>query len=318
MSTLKKGQRLIFIGGAPRSGTTLVQNILDSHPAICGGPEFLHIRDILGLRKKLHRSIDREFIDLICSPDDVDRSIGSFIEDLLLPLADKNGCKFLSEKTPENVLVFPELISLFSESHFIHVVRDPRATISSLLQVQMRTKNKGEKPPKHVTNIHNAVRHTKECFSSGFLAAKIAPERVLTVVYEQLIADSKRETERICEFLELEWSSNMITPGKFEHLGEKAITAKSSVAWYNTQAYNRDPDTQSLEKWKTLLTPTQKALIATLFKDYADLNQIGYDFSIHDIFFLRRFLSVIYITFTRLLNQVSDRLASAKAIIQGH
>jgi len=318
MTTLKKGQRLIFVGGAPRSGTTLVQNILDSHPAICGGPEFLHIRDILALRNKLHGSIDRELIDLFCSPDDVDRYISSLIENLLLPLADKNECKFLSEKTPENALVFPELISLFSEARFIHVVRDPRATISSLLQVQKRPKSKVKKPPKHTVSVHAAIRYTKECLSSGFSGSKIAPERVLIVVYEQLITESERETKRICEFLGLEWSSNMVTPGKFKHLGEKAITVKSRLAWYDIQAYNRDPDTQSLEKWKTLLTPYQKALVATSFKDYTELNQLGYDLSIHDISFMSRFLGIICNNFTRLLNWLSHRLASAKAIIQGH
>ena len=44
------GSRFIFVGGAPRSGTTLVQNMLDSHPDILGGPEFIHIPDIINLR----------------------------------------------------------------------------------------------------------------------------------------------------------------------------------------------------------------------------------------------------------------------------
>ncbi|NIA09336.1 MAG: hypothetical protein GWP10_06315 [Nitrospiraceae bacterium] len=115
-----RGKRLIFVGGAPRSGTTLVQNMLDSHPDILGGPEFLHIPHIINLRKGLQHSIEREWIDLICSYDDVDKAICLLIECLLLPLADRHGCKFLSEKTPENVLVFSELISLFPGARFIY------------------------------------------------------------------------------------------------------------------------------------------------------------------------------------------------------
>lgn len=48
----QKGERLIFTGGAARSGTTLVQNILDSHPDIVGGPEFLHLEDLMAFKKK--------------------------------------------------------------------------------------------------------------------------------------------------------------------------------------------------------------------------------------------------------------------------
>ena len=65
MGELSRGKRFVFIGGSPRSGTTLVQNILDSHPVICGGPEFHHLPDIMNLRKALRDSIAKGWIDLI-------------------------------------------------------------------------------------------------------------------------------------------------------------------------------------------------------------------------------------------------------------
>lgn len=328
-TSLDKGQRLIFVGGAPRSGTTLVQNILDSHPDICGSPEFIHIPDIVDLKNKLQYSANCGYIDLICSSNDVDRSIRSLIEDLLLPLADKNGCKFLSEKTPENVLVFSEIIDLFPEARFIHVIRDPRATVSSLLEVGTRRRNKGLKPPKHTADIASAVRHTKECLTRGFSASKLAPESFLSVVYERLITEPEHETMKICEFLGIEWSSNMINPGKFTHPGEEAITAKSDETWYNSQTYNRNPDTRSLDKWKTSLTPTQRVAITTSFKDDQDLNQLGYcfsdsdmpfvkrflEFSIDNVSFIKHFFGVIYYTYTRLTSKVLYKIASTKVAV---
>lgn len=288
------------------------------------------IFDIVDLRNKLHYSINCEHIDLICSSNDVDRCTGVLIEDLLLPLADRNGCKFLSEKTPENILVFSELISLFPEARFIHVVRDPRATISSLLQIGVRRRNAGLKLPRHTADIQSAVRSTKECLIRGFSAAKIAPERVLSVIYEQLITEPKQETMKICEFLGIEWSSTMINPGKFKHLGEKAITVKSDEIWYDVQTYNRDPDIQSLDKWKTMLTPTQKVIVTMSFRDNEDLKQLGYDFSINDVSAMRhflgfsiddvsavrRFLGLIYYASTRLTNKVLHRIALTKGAMQ--
>ena len=184
------GARFIFVGGAARSGTTLVQNMLDSHPDICGAPEFHHIADIVQLRKKLYSSIDQELIDLVCSYDDVDSCICALIEGLLLPLAEKYGCRLLSEKTPNNVLIFPELINLFPEAHFIYVVRDPRAVIASMLQVGKRAKKVGWKTQDYTQSVFAAISYINQCLKAGFASYKIAPKRVLAVVYERLVSDS--------------------------------------------------------------------------------------------------------------------------------
>ena len=60
----------------------------------------------------------------------MDRLTARLIEDLLLPLADRHGAPYLSEKTPSNGLVFRELLELFPAARCIFVLRDPRATIA--------------------------------------------------------------------------------------------------------------------------------------------------------------------------------------------
>jgi len=275
--------RFIFVGGSPRSGTTLIQNMLDSHPDIIGGPEFIHIPDIIDLREKLHHSISIEWIDLICSYDDVDNCIRSLIENLLLPFADKYGGKLLSEKTPQNVLVFSELISLFPEARFIHVVRDPRAIVASMLQAGVRAKDKEIKTAEFTSNLNAAINYTKRSLKSGFDAYKIAPDKVVNVVYENLVTNPKSETIKICQFLKIQWSSQMLHSGRLKHLGEKAITSKSDEIWYDSKAYKRDPEVHHIDKWKTLLTSMQQATVAMSFKDNEDLTRLGYDFSINSL-----------------------------------
>jgi len=276
MADPNRGARFIFVGGAARSGTTLVQNMLDSHPDICGAPEFLHIPDIISLRKTLHHSIDRKFIDLICSYEDVDRQICSLIESFLYPLAEQYGCRFVSEKTPNNVLVFPDLISLFPGARFIHVVRDPRAIIASQLQVGKRAKQRGWNTQDFTHSISAAVDYVHQCFKTGFASSEIAPQRVIEVVYERLVANPEYETKRICEFLKVEWSSRMLRPGELKHPGEKAIT---NNVWYDTKSYNRDPEPNEIDKWKSQLSLMQKFMIVGNFSGNKDLLRLGVDLS---------------------------------------
>lgn len=289
MVDLNRGERFIFVGGAERSGTTLVQNMLDSHPDICGAPEFHHLPDIINLRKRLHASIERKFIDLICSYDDVDRYMCSLTETFLYPLADQHGCRFLSEKTPSNVLVFPDLINLFPAARFIHVVRDPRAIIASMLQVGKRAKQESWKAQEFTRSVCAAVAYVRQCQKTGFASFELAPDRVFEVVYERLVANPENETRRICEFLGVEWSNRMLHPKDVKHLGEKAVT---NDVWYDTKSFNRDPEPHEVDKWKNQLTYVQKVIITTAFLDNKELARRGYTFSSDDSLRMSRILGV--------------------------
>ena len=284
------GERFIFVGGAARSGTTLVQNMLDSHPDICGAPEFHHVPDIISLRKKMHVSIDRKFIDLICSYDDVDRHICSLIEAILYPLADRHGCRFLSEKTPNNVLVFPELMNLFPVARFIHVVRDPRAIIASMLQVGKRAKQKNWQTQEFTHSVGAAVEYVRRCQQTGFTSFELAPERVFELKYERLVSDPENETRRICKFLGIEWSNRMLHPKNVKHLGEKAVT---NDVWYSTKSYNRDPEPYEVDGWKSQLTYVQQNIITTAFLDNKGLTRCGYAFSSDDSLRMNRVLGLM-------------------------
>src|SRR5204863_9372309 len=129
------GERLIFVGGPPRSGTTLVQKVLCAHPDVAGAGEFDFIPTIVGVRDKMRASVRSGRISEHTSEDAVDAAFGELVERLLLPLADRRGRQFLVEKTPHNVLVFSDLASLLPRARFVLVVRDPRDIVASMLDV---------------------------------------------------------------------------------------------------------------------------------------------------------------------------------------
>ena len=282
--------------------------MLDCHPDVFGGPEFLHIQDIINLGKKLHGSISRGWIDLICSHEQADVHIRSLIIDILVPFADRNGGKYLSEKTPENVLVFPELVELLPNARFIHIVRDPRATVASLLNVGKRARSKGETPAPFTTNVRAAARYVKRCLDSGFKATRLAPEKVYTVVYEELVKNPDQETRNVCDFLGVEWAPTMLKPGEQNHLGEAAITVNSKEIWFDSQTYNSNPNTQSLEKWRSTLDPYQQFAVYRAFRNSGDLKRLGYNISLDGMNKASQMGGALYFGLTGLRSRIGQKV----------
>lgn len=294
----------IFVGGAPRSGTTLVQNMLDSHPDIIGGPEFMHLPDIIQLRNRLHNSIEEGRIDIYCSKSDVDKQISFMIENLLLPIKRHNRKKIISEKTPGNVNVFSELMELFPKARFIHVVRDPRAIVASMLQVGKRAKKvKGLNIQKFTYSTSAAINYIKKCFENGFEAAQKAPDRIMTVMYGKLVTDPVFETKRICKFLDLEWSSEMISPQNKKHLAQKPTTR--SEVWYDENSFNRAPVKTEIKKWETQLSLVQKAVVLLSFRNNRELASFGYNFSLENLRLTNKIIYVIIGVFWYLIYRLS-------------
>ncbi len=304
MDTPSQSNRLIIIGGSPRSGTTLLQNMLDCHPQILGGPEFLHLPDIIELRKKLRTSLDREWINLICSYEDVDNRIREMIEGFLIRFADRKKTTLLCEKTPESILVFTELAEVLPEAHFIHIVRDPRATIASLLEVGKKASQKGQVPPKQTRNIDAAIHCVKQCLNKGFDAIDNVPNRLLTIRYEDLTSEPEAITKKICAFLKLEWHPELCSPGEKEHIGEQAITVNSNEIWYDKKSYNRNPGTESLEKWKQTLTPLQQIEIVKTFNKNSRLTELGYKLSLTHLSMTERTIATLARYTKKLRNEV--------------
>lgn len=269
-----RGSNLIFIGGCPRSGTTLAQLMLDSHPSVCGGPEFDRVPDIIELRDRLRSSVDSGRISVYCTREGVNREIGALIERLLAPYADERGCEMISEKTPFNALIFEELLEILPGARFVFCVRDPRAVVASMLEVGKRAKEKGQTSPGYTRNLYSAIRTIKATNDAGFRAAARS-ERVLTVVYERLVDQPERETTRICEFLGLPWAGEMLTPGEKRHDVENNLDG----VWYTKDMFYSNPDPTRSRGWRKQLTAEQQAAISAAFGGDVNLEALGYDLS---------------------------------------
>ena len=135
--------QVFFVGGAPRSGTTWLQSLLDSHPEIsCRGEALFgkHLAEPLDAlmaarREALAAKNGSVFRDTGGYPlpesGDTDFLLATAVLLALERQRDGKACRAIGEKTPENVFFFARLKRLFPGAKFIGIARDPRDVLTS-------------------------------------------------------------------------------------------------------------------------------------------------------------------------------------------
>jgi hypothetical protein len=271
----ESGERLIFVGGAPRSGTTLVQKVLDSHPEVFGGPEFDWMPHICQLRQRMRGSVRSGRITAFVDDAAIDREIGGLIERLLLPAAERRGARLLSEKTPSNALVFEQLLEILPAARMIFVLRDPRAVVASMMEVKRRAKKQGRPLAKAVRRPLLAARYVRRHIRAGYRAFKKAPERVFVIVYERLLRDPETEVRRLCDFLRLPWNDQLLAPEAQSHVMDEDV--EKDGVWYTSAMWDGGFDSSRIDGWKRSLNLVQQVAVLWTFRKVSFLKEFDYD-----------------------------------------
>lgn len=124
---------LIFIGGMPRSGTTLLRVLLDAHPEIRCGEETRVIPRLLGFRQQWMKAPfeSRRLQEAGITAEVLDSAVGAFILEIIA----KHGVPAprLCNKDPFTLRSAVYLKKLFPNAKFIFMVRDGRAVVHSII-----------------------------------------------------------------------------------------------------------------------------------------------------------------------------------------
>ena len=190
----------IFVGGAPRSGTTLARAILNAHPEIACGPELRAFPALARLYRETVAAMGPTLeTHYFFSAADLKASFRDLIGSFLKPFHERSGKRFIAEKTPANALYFRELHLLFPESRFIHVVRDPRDVVASLIKQDWRDEKTGERLP-ITASIAGAAQGWRDHVSAAH-AARAEGAPVFELRYEKLIAGPAETIGDLFRFL---------------------------------------------------------------------------------------------------------------------
>lgn len=253
----------IFVGGLPRSGTTMVQNILDSHPLIYGGSEFDRLPNIMDLRTKLINTLKSGRIEEYTNQATIDEAIRDLIESLFKGIKSDKNYSYISEKTPWNILFFEELFEVYPEAKFIMVLRHPLAVLSSMKKVAKNAKEKGVQAPDFTENYLIASAYMEQVYLQMQKMKTKYPNSFYIVRYESLLKNLEEETKLLCDFIGVKWSANMLDFNTISHPGEKTMT-KNEI-WYTKDKFNAHPNTKLKNNNTTNLTFKEKAFLNYLF-----------------------------------------------------
>jgi hypothetical protein len=215
-------RQLFFVGGAPRSGTTWLQHVLDSHPAVsCRGEGLFQqaLADKLQAamterRRVLEDKNTRLFRHSGGYPlpgaEDVEALLGTGIMMALARQSIGRDCQALGEKTPENVFAFPMLKRLFPAAKFIGIARDPRDVLASAWHFFHKPGPDGGDPAEKLTFVRDACPQLHEGARRMLALREAFPTDSMIVTYEAMLAEPARIAGELFRFLGVAVSDEIV------------------------------------------------------------------------------------------------------------
>ena len=218
----------IFILGMPRSGTSLVEQIISSHANVVGAGELKYIAQF---GKKL--PLDCKSINI--------EAISEFRQRYLSELSRlSNGKHFVTDKMPHNFLFIPLICAAFPEAKIVHVQRNAAATCWSNYKYYFARDGLG-----YCYDLKDVVSYYALYSDLMTLWQSDYGDRIINLNYEKLTTNQESETRKLIDYLGLDWEEACLSPHKNKRIVKTAsqqqvrqkVYQGSSEAWRKFEPY---------------------------------------------------------------------------------
>lgn len=277
--------RPVFVVGAPRTGTTLVKEVLNGHPRVWIFDE-VHFfervwddRERIGdLRSPESRRRAFEILRAAVCRVGQDRAVADLLPDaeferrleaeggdyrgllaaLLKTGAETHGADFWGDSSPQDVLYVARIREWFPDARLVGLVRDPRGFLASY-------KNYWRRRVPTYRERYNPLTNSLlwKSYMSALLEAKRGPhaEAVMLLRYEDLVDDAETHVRRLCEHVGVEYDPAMVA----------VTTSNTSFGGGQTSGIVAT----SRDRWRTELSPTEIWLGERIFGSV--MRELGYE-----------------------------------------
>ena len=274
---------LYFVIGKERSGTTLLQVMLNTHPNIVAPPESCFImllylkygskvswseKDVNAFCNDLFKEdifrdywgIDKDKLcsDLIQVRDALNYSLLCKIVFSHFAKENKNVSVYI-DKNPIYYYFINDLKKIFPDAKFIHIVRDYRANIISQRKVSATFFNIADMAYRWL-KVHQLIEKAKSKM----------PEQWITIKYESLVTDAKQVMQELCIFLNVPFNENIVEahntklfPSFYENINKDAFKKFHSSVF-------QPVNSSFIDDWKKTMTKKEQLVAETITGEYAD------------------------------------------------
>ena len=197
-----KSNKMIFILGMPRSGTTLVEQIIANHKNVYGAGE---LRDLTQIIKENFLVNDKiKFPEKFNIKDqNFFSNMGTkYLENLDRYNTNKN---YITDKAPLNFKWIGLIKLILPKSKIIHCTRDPKDTCLSLF------KNFFEGELNFSYNLEEAGKYYKLYQNLMEFWKQLLPDFIYDISYEKLVENQEFESRKLLDFCNLDWDKNCLT-----------------------------------------------------------------------------------------------------------
>lgn len=225
----------VFIVGFPRSGTTLLEQVLDAHPLLRSMDE----RPYLGMAASELSALVGNYPADLAKPAATDlEAIRTRYWERTRKLVQLAPGQRLVDKNPLNMNHLPAIKRLFPRAPIILCVRHPCDVLLSCFFQDFRAPGLA-RVCRDLPTLASAYARS---FAFWYSQAALLQPKTHEVLYEQLTADFANRVNALCAFLELPWDPAMLAPG--EHARNKLISTPSYAEVLNPVS------TRAVGRWK--------------------------------------------------------------------
>jgi|GEM_PF-1403376 len=240
----ERPQPLAFFIGHPRSGTTLIEQVLAAHSSVTTLDEVSSLRKVA---QGVVGSSGRGLVNVLDSLTDAEcaRFTDYYIDHVKQLTSEDIQSLSMIDKHPSNLDILPVVMRLFPRARILMALRDPRDVIVSCMFQAFR--------PNGVTinyrQVERAFHHGAQVWGRWLKLREILEQPWYEIRYENVVEDFEGEVRKLISFMGLEWDDKVLefhkkaakrfvsTPS-YAAVGER-VSNKAVGRWKNYEQYLR-------------------------------------------------------------------------------